>query len=206
MVPALKFSVNHEFGEFSSTSHSISVQYFGVNFVCNCVLFLLARSSNRHTNYFALFSCSYRLPSITLTEVHMNYKCLTTKAQQKYSALRRLKKSEEKFLLHSTGIYVLYETSAHHDCKRKSYFLLERGRRVMWQTHTTTFKNMLVHVPPKRRAKIHDVTSQKTVRNLVCCYVYINLINVRLVLTRRIKWTGIRLRQAREDKNTQKLW
>jgi hypothetical protein len=44
---------------------------------------------------------------------------------------------------------------------------------------------MLVQVHPKRRPKIHDVTSQKTVRNLVCCYVYINLINVRLVLTRR---------------------
>ena len=64
---------------------------------------------------------------------------------------------------------------------------------------------MLVQVPPKRRPKIHGVTSQQTVRNLVCCYVYINLINVTLVLTRRIKWTRNRLQQTREDKNTQNV-
>ena len=64
---------------------------------------------------------------------------------------------------------------------------------------------MLVQVPPKSRPKIHDVTSQKTVCNLVCCYVYINLINVRLVLTRRLKLTGNKLQQAREDKNTQNI-
>jgi len=47
-------------------------------------------------------------------------------------------------------------------------------------THTSTFKNMLVQVPPKCLPKIHDFTSQKTACNLVCCYVYNNLINVRL--------------------------
>ena len=80
-----------------------------------------------------------------------------------------------------------------------------KGDFVYYGRHTPTFKNMLVQVPPKRRPKIQGVTSQKTARNLVCCYVYINHINVRLALTRRMKWTGNRLQQAREDKNTQNV-